>query len=581
MKQTNVRVPELEREVETKLRVIVQKANLAAAQATSMNSKEGLVFLFQGCHQAAQSLIDSVNTQLQISANTFVTARGLHRKDEERDRLAKTIQNGEEKIINLSAYARKNGSTLKRRLLSLLIILLSVGDSLFNQRGFERLFSLNYIGSLIVSAAVAAMLAYLAHEAIPKYILSPNGDRAQRMKIVIGIAVGAFFTLSMIRLPGLPTMSEMPQLIAFTVLSAASFLVASMIGIKLYESRPTQVSIQEEEAAKELEATKKEVEAAKEALKALDKNTEEQEAYTAALMEYGLSLKNRIVNETTAIFFDYLRSAHNNREPETNPDIYHFTRYPYDFETEVKPKRSGGSALPLLLAFFLMSVLFSCKPAAQEQGELAVTVLIDNTTPLRNLPDTGSLKRFAGLDKNIWQSEIRFEIAKLSDVDFESSKVHTLPGAVRWLSNYEERQQQIDSFSLQLSRSLTWASPAANADLNRSIIYRPLARHAKALRTMPYTRKYILVWSDLMHHENGSISFYGKHGKKRLRQAEQTEALFLQEVPLDDLSDITIIFIHQSDEAGNTDFVAASTFFSNFFAKYGADTRIAASLPTP
>ncbi|MGQ3085758.1 hypothetical protein [Flavobacterium sp.] len=581
MKQTNVRVPDLEREVETKLHLIVQKAGLAAAQATSIRSKEGMVFLFQGCHQAAQSLIDSVNSQLQISANTFALNRGLLRKDEERNRLLKTILNGEEKIINLSAYARKSGGTFKRRLLSLLIILLSVGDSAFNQRGFERLFRLNYIGSLVVSVVVAAMLAFLAHDAVPKYVLSPNGNRTQRTRTVIGVAIGAFFILGIIRFPNFPTLADVPQLIAFTIISAASFMVACLIGIKLYESRPTQASTQEEEAAKELEALKKEVEAAKEGLQILDKNTEEQAAYTASLMEYGLSLKSRIVNETTAIFFDYLRSAYNNREPETNPEIYHFTRYPYDFETEVKVgKRSGGNTLAMLLTFFLMSVLFSCKPAAPEQGELAVTVLIDNTTPLRNLPDTGSLKRFAGLDKNIWQSEIRFEIGKLSDVDYEASRVHTLLGAVRWLSNYEERQLQVDSFTHALGRSLEGVSPDPNADLRRSIIYRPLARHANALHALPYTRKYILVWSDLMHHES-SLSFYGKSGRKKLRNPEKLEALFLQQVVLDDLSDITIIFIHQSDEAGNADFLAASAFFSNFFARHGAKTRIAASLPTP
>jgi len=583
MKQTMFRSHELENQCGAVIRVAEQKAQHIAA-SFKFRTRQQLPSKFRSFHESVQSQLDTVGYQLQVLSNNHSTQKGLASKQEDEARLEKEITVGEDKAINLSgsATAESNGKKVKRILLSILLIFLCIGDSIFNQAGYERLFELSLLTSSIISLVIAGVLAYFAHDVIPKYVQA--GDSARRMMNSLLLAGMVFLLLGYIRISHtfIFNMDNVLKLFAFALISELLFFAACKIGIHLLASKNTPAMDYAEQASIELKETKAKLKQTKSDLQKLRSDWQEHEAYSAALMEYGEGLKLTCIHKCHAIFWDYIKTAQNHGMADVDQDIFNFDAYPFTFETTLRPasKSAKGQVVTVLLMLSMLAGMAACTDPNKGQGDIAVMVLMDNSLSVA-APDTTQLLHLAGLDSDIWGRSVYMGFGTISDVDFNPVYSHTLESEDRLTGNLQQREQKVHAFTGDIHGSLQKVTPSPDAELANSVVYRSIARHAIELQKMDYKRRVLVVYSDLQNHDS-DVSFYSPKGKKLLKSyPDSLEHIFLRQVPLERL-DMTIMFIHRPDGHGkNSEYLSALGFFTEMFQRHGVVVESAASLPTP
>jgi hypothetical protein len=579
MKKVTFQDLALEAEITTTLRTISQKSSLLAL--SDLATKETVRSMYRGCHQLSRSLHDTIDAKLLVLTNSFANSRGLINYEAEKERLQRIITVGEEKAIILAGYAKEAEGKAKQIFSTFLLTTICLTESVWNEAGFEKLFDLPMYVAYIISLVLGILTAIVAHEVVPRYV--KRGESMERMKKVMAVACFIFLLFALMRMDRLPaTFHEFLKVLAFTLISSIAFLVASLIGIRLWEVNTTSATKQEAQAAVELKRVRAEVEKAKADQEQLTKDTEGQTAYSDAVTEYGKSLKTRVINESYSLFYEYLKMAYNNRKPGIDPSIFDFESYPFPFTDEAdeptKKASSNGSIVAMVLLAFTFGFV-SCTDTKNVQGDTAITVLVDGSTHLKQVPTPAELVNCANLDTDIFQS-VRMEFGRISDRDIEPTYVHILEPAARWNSNLNERMDTVAHFEKNITTSLNKILPPQDAELKHSIVYRTVARHAVALNKMPYKRRILLVYSDLENHD-GTISLYGKSGKKLLRNPEKLEAMFMEQVPLNNsLHGVDIYFVYEpADFSKNNEYTAVSSFFSDVFSRNGAITHITATTP--
>jgi|SRR6185312_12265944 len=220
-----------------------------------------------------------------------------------------------------------------------------------------------------------------------------------------------------------------------------------------------------------------------------------------------------------------------------------------------------------------LSIGCSSSPSATNTTEL--TILIDQSDPLRLCPDAGAITAELGLKQNIWQG-IRITITTISDKDINQLTVVTIEPESRWTGNTIIRNAKIERFRRELHTALAEAEKPSI--LGHSIIYRAIAKALNRLAATPSKKKYLLVYSNLV--ENDEVNFYDRktlsevkeHPERIRQQLEKTASI--GKVPG---IQVWLLYEPASFEENNT-YMGIANFYKQLLEPNGAAVHIEHSL---
>jgi hypothetical protein len=168
--------------------------------------------------------------------------------------------------------------------------------------------------------------------------------------------------------------------------------------------------------------------------------------------------------------------------------------------------------LTIILGTMVAIESFIIKPATTTE----ISVLWDITDTTIGKPKSEEIVRLYELEgSNMWNGvELRF--STLSNVNFNQTKVLSIPARNKWLSNELVRQKEINTFNSQVVYLID--SPQAETDgKQHSSIFWPLFTELKRLGTEYYesgaigtnrsNKKILVIQSDLMENYS-SLSLY-------------------------------------------------------------------------
>eukprot|EP01039_Chlorochromonas_danica_P016474 gene16474-19480_t len=152
------------------------------------------------------------------------------------------------------------------------------------------------------------------------------------------------------------------------------------------------------------------------------------------------------------------------------------------------------------MALTLSIVSCNTSPAIPDTD---IAMLIDQTDTMTSYPSADGVTAPLGLQQNPWQG-VRVRLAAITDKDINETTVISLDKESEWSGNRIIRMARVQRFKRQLAAQL--ATMKANHPCQHSIVFRTVARQAKALAASPCRNRYLLVWSDL--YENDEVNFY-------------------------------------------------------------------------
>ena len=214
----------------------------------------------------------------------------------------------------------------------------------------------------------------------------------------------------------------------------------------------------------------------------------------------------------------------------------------------------------------MMSISLGCGTESRPIDK-AMIIAIDRTDPLLLYPNAETISAQLGLKQDIWQG-IEVTVVFIQDRDAGESKRITLAWESKWTGNTTIRKAKVEQFKKELRAALVpIKSPGS---LGHSIIYRNIAKGLIVLSACQATKKYLLVYSDLM--ENDQLNFYKPQTIDRIRKDPDSIKQRLEQIAaMPDLSGIGVWFLYQpaSYEANNL-YRDIAHFYTQFLEAKGA-----------
>jgi hypothetical protein len=201
----------------------------------------------------------------------------------------------------------------------------------------------------------------------------------------------------------------------------------------------------------------------------------------------------------------------------------------------------------------------------------AITIAIDRTDPLLLYPNAEAISAQLGLKQDMWQG-IEVMVIFMQDTDSGESKRITLARESKWTGNTTIRKAKVEQFKKELGVAL--APIKRSGSLGHSIIYRNIAKGLTALAACQATKKYLLVYSDLM--ENDQLNFYKPYTIDRIRKDPDSVRQRLEQIAaIPDLSGIQVWLLYQlpSYEANNS-YRDVAHFYTQLLEAKGAVLHI-------
>ena len=232
----------------------------------------------------------------------------------------------------------------------------------------------------------------------------------------------------------------------------------------------------------------------------------------------------------------------------------------------------------LFLLLFTTVILYSCRKNNGDSASLAPIDVVRywsiKLTPFFHCPIQESRKFLA--PALILPVGSEFRLAAITDVQYNHVAQYTIDPQNYLLSNPGQRAQTIASFFHKVDGAIT-AMNNSPVGKNRSEIYSGVAREANFLATTKGT-KTLLVYSDLF--ENGTFSMYRAKDVEQLRNHPgRITALFEKQVPLSNLSGISIHLIYQASDFNNAQkFSLIAQWYQSEFEAHHAHVIIQANL---
>ena len=231
----------------------------------------------------------------------------------------------------------------------------------------------------------------------------------------------------------------------------------------------------------------------------------------------------------------------------------------------------AGTALVLALILVLIR-----QPEKAHIGQLD---FIDLTSIDRISINADELYDAMGFNTNKWQSaEIR--IVPLTDISITEVRQASISAAKPLYSNEYEREDQIAVFKSTLQELIN----KANTDTGgrqQSELYIPIAVELNQWikENKDISGKRVNIFSDMYQYSSWFSVYNPAHYYLLQSDPEGTYHIFQKEVPLPDLSGITIRIIYQPKSVeDDRRFRVVAGFFKYMFEKHGAKVEISATI---
>jgi hypothetical protein len=235
----------------------------------------------------------------------------------------------------------------------------------------------------------------------------------------------------------------------------------------------------------------------------------------------------------------------------------------------------------LLFIIFLM-VLISCQTNASKNYETTeCSVLIDitssNMPSLKHISSEELIKLYkldvANFDAGIYRQ------AFLTETFLNYTHQHLLNGVPSVLMNNSfDREEAIEAFKNQIGSAV---DEIQHAEMNRpsSSVYVPICRELTRLSRSKSERKILLGYTDLKENSD-YLSFLSEKARSDLEHSPDKIENYLQlEMPLpEDLTGITVYFIHEPSGADNFLFKRLSRVYKSMIENRGGKVYIQANL---
>eukprot|EP01037_Dinobryon_pediforme_P007928 gene7928-8000_t len=220
------------------------------------------------------------------------------------------------------------------------------------------------------------------------------------------------------------------------------------------------------------------------------------------------------------------------------------------------------------MALTLSIVSCNTSPAIPDTD---IAMLIDQTDTMTSYPSADGVTAPLGLQQNPWQG-VRVRLAAITDKDINETTVISLDKESEWSGNRIIRMARVQRFKRQLAAQL--ATMKANHPCQHSIVFRTVARQAKALAASPCRNRYLLVWSDL--YENDEVNFYDSQIINLIKTSPQGIRRKLEATnAIADLHGlkVSLLFTPTSYKQNNRYMVIAN-FYQQLLTAHGATVHI-------
>ena len=298
---------------------------------------------FEEYHEQHQSLIHTVNTELNFETTRYNAVQGKENAEKDIQALHAKKSKAADKLIECESRVKNIHPSPRTRKTFLMWLWIAIGVLCLAEGIFTipilQIFGLNFLEALILGIIFGGVLSIYAHS-IP-WLVSLGKTVWQRRAIIAGLFVltfAFFFFLGSMRanylMDSMKTDGATVNFSAwpFALASILLLLTAMTLPILYYPSdEEKRVRLQYEEAIKEKEVWDKEIARIESEITGLGAKKDTLLVSSAAIIEYGQSLEHRIISHAKLCFSLFKKHNLMHRTDGIKPDC--FREYPFAFTT--------------------------------------------------------------------------------------------------------------------------------------------------------------------------------------------------------------------------------------------------------
>ena len=235
----------------------------------------------------------------------------------------------------------------------------------------------------------------------------------------------------------------------------------------------------------------------------------------------------------------------------------------------------AGISVGTAAAAWLSYTSFLKKPEIDN----SIVLLRDETDSTENRLDAKTLLSYTDLDCDHWQS-INFSFSSITDYDYNETSEVSLPSKLFILSNPQERDEEIATFTKNLQSGIDSFSLQKNGR-KESHIYTTVVRKLHELAQTPAANKVLILQSNLQENNAGTFNMYDSTNTFLLKKfPDSIQHRLLRLATPHNLTGIQIHLIHKPiSQTDNVRFAQMAEIMKKIFTDAGATVFISANLP--
>jgi len=231
----------------------------------------------------------------------------------------------------------------------------------------------------------------------------------------------------------------------------------------------------------------------------------------------------------------------------------------------------------ILIVCIAILLLAVCTNFGFKPQTTAISEIVDITDPIVAKPKPDNVASLFDLNSNMWNGG-DFRLLYITNVSYNPMFEAKIEPENQWLSNKFQRADKVKTFYSKVNTIVSNTAMQVVGKDN-SAVYFPIANELNNLRQSTASKKYLLVYSDLMENTS-TLSFYNKQTFDLLKiKPVEIKKYFDSQMTLSDLTGITIYLIYQpSNSTDDEKYRTVSGFYKTIFESKGATVEIAASV---
>jgi hypothetical protein len=231
----------------------------------------------------------------------------------------------------------------------------------------------------------------------------------------------------------------------------------------------------------------------------------------------------------------------------------------------------------IIIACIVILLLTACTNLGFKAQTTAVSEIVDITDPLVAKPKPDNAVSLFDLNNNLWNGA-SFRLLYITNVSYNPMFEAKIEPENQWLSNKFQRTDKVKTFYTNINTIVSnTATQVVGKD--NSAVYFPIANELNKLSQNTATKKYLVVYSDLMENTS-TLSFYYKQTYDLLKtKPDEIKQYFDSQMKLSNLNGITIYLVYQPINAMNDEkYRVISGFYKTLFERRGAIVEVMASI---